>query len=426
MRFTVHRPPCGEVSLCWYRPSGGDVAGSVHVGVARPYTAGDARKDRLALAVFGCDVPTGGASLRRVRSRDPFESARSFVVEPGNQPAPRLMPDRTVEATLLRNRNAGVVDRAARGGGHRPHIERLYSDGVEPARKIGGGLLDPVSSPVRLARLESGDRQLGALSAIGAALGSREALLQQAQPGPLTGCKARGVQQLAGGQCRRHRHPAVDTHHGAIAWSRNRFGDVCEADMPAPGPIPSDAAGLDTCGDGSGPAESDPSDLGHPHPPVTAVEFFDMTGFHTHLSEAFMYAGLAPRRAAMGAGEEVPHRLGEVPQRLLLHGLRSSRQPAVFGAGLGQLRRLLVIPRGAAARLPKLLLLDGQIPHEARMPEMLQQHHLLSGCGQQPEPRHTRNVSAPTDINGHRTPAHVEIGASPRHKCRGFPPKENR
>ncbi len=90
LRFTVHRPPCGEVSLCWHRPSGGDVAGRVHVGVARPRFAGDAREDRLALAVFGRDVPACGASLRRVRSRDSFESARGLVVESGNQHAPPL------------------------------------------------------------------------------------------------------------------------------------------------------------------------------------------------------------------------------------------------------------------------------------------------------------------------------------------------
>ena len=90
MRFTVHRPPSGEVSLCWHRPSGGDVAGSVHVGITRPRSAGDAREDRLALAVLGRDMPTGGASLRRERSRDPLHAPRGLVVEAGDQPAPTL------------------------------------------------------------------------------------------------------------------------------------------------------------------------------------------------------------------------------------------------------------------------------------------------------------------------------------------------
>src|SRR5215208_6599644 len=35
LRFTVHRPASAEVSPCCHRPSGGYVASSVHVGVAR-------------------------------------------------------------------------------------------------------------------------------------------------------------------------------------------------------------------------------------------------------------------------------------------------------------------------------------------------------------------------------------------------------
>jgi len=54
---------------------------------------------------------------------------------------------------------------------------------------------------------------------------------------------------------------------------------------------------------------------------------------------------------------------------------------------------------------------------------MLQQHHLLSRRGQQPEPRHTRNVAAANDNNGHCSPSRVGIGFPPRHKCRGFQPK---
>jgi hypothetical protein len=112
----------------------------------------------------------------------------------------------------------------------------------------------------------------------------------------------------------------------------------------------------------------------------------------------------------MGAGEEVPHGLGEVAQRLLLHRLRPRRQPIVFGSGLGQLRRLFVISRGAAPWLPQLLLFHRQVPHEPRMPAMLQQHLLLNGRRHQPEPRHTRKVATATDTGGHHTPAHDGIG----------------
>lgn len=412
MRFTVHRPPDGEVSLCWYRPSGGDVARGVHVGVARPRVAGDAREDRLALAVFGCDVPAGRASLRRVRSRDPLESARSFVVEPGNQPTPPLTSDGAVEAALLRDPNTGLIQRAARGAGHRPHIEVLHPNGVEAAGHIGGGLFHPVSPSIGFAGFDFRNRQFGAPSAVGATLGSREALLQVPQPGPLTGCEAWSVQQLSGGKCCRDRHPAVDTDHAAIARGWDRVGDMRESDMPATGPIPSDAVRLDTWGYRPRPAESDPPDLGHPYPPVTAVELFDMGRLDANLAEPLMHAGLAPRGAAMGAREIVPHRLREITQRLLLYGLRSGGQPVIFGAGLGQLRRLFVVPRGVASWLPTLLLLHRQVPDQPGMSAMLQQHCLLRGCRQQPEPRHTCKLATATDTNG-RCASRFRVGFPP-------------
>jgi hypothetical protein len=63
LRFTVRRPASAEVSPCCHRPSGGDVACSVHIGV--PRTAGLALEDRLALAVFWCGVqaPTASATM---------------------------------------------------------------------------------------------------------------------------------------------------------------------------------------------------------------------------------------------------------------------------------------------------------------------------------------------------------------------------
>jgi len=426
LRFTVHRPPNGEVSLCWYRPSGGDVAGSVHVGVARPHFAGDACEDRLALAVFGCDMPAGRASLRRVRSCYPFDSARSLVVKPDNQPTPPLMSDCSVESAFLGDPKAGLVEYAARGAGHRAHVKVLDSNRVEAARKISRGLFDPVASPVGVARLDSRDRQLGPSSPVGAALGACEALLEPAQPNPLTWCQARGVQQFPGGQRGRHRHTTIDTDHAAIPRTRDRVGNMRERNMPATGSITSDAIRLHTRGHRAAPAKSDPADLGHPHPPAAVVELLDMARLDPDLPEPLMHASLAPRRAAMAAIEEVPHRLGEIAQRLLLHRLRPGRQPFVFGTGLGQLCRLLVVPRGATARPPMLLLLYGKVPHKPRVPAMLQHHHLLSRRGQQSEPGHTRKVTAATDTNGDQRDAHFGLGATPRCNCRGLPGLEGR
>jgi len=404
LRFTVLRPPDGEVSLCWHRPSGGDVAGGVDVGVARPRLASDTREDRLALAVFGCDVPAGGASLRRIRGRNLFEASRSLMLKPRHKPTPALTTDRAVETPLLRNPNTGSVNRASSGARHRPHIEVLNPDRVEPARKVGSGLFEPVSSPVGFARFDFRDRRLPPLSAVGAALGARETLLQTVQPNLLTTCEPRSVQQLASGQRRRYHHTAVHTDCAVIGRSGNRVGDVGEGDMPAPGAIPRNAVGLHIRGYCSRPAKSDPTDLGHPDPSVAPVELYDVLGLDADLPEALMNTRLAKCRTAVSAGEKVSHRLCEIPQRLLLHRVRPSRQPVIFEADLGQLRRLLVVSRGTAARLPQLLLLNGQIPHEPGMPTMLQQLDLLSQRWRQPKPRHAHNVASATDICGCRTP----------------------
>jgi hypothetical protein len=414
LRFAVRRPHV--VSLRCHRPSGGDVAGCVDVGIARPRTAGDTLKDRLALAVFGRDVTAGGASLRRVSSWNAFDAASALVVEPGNEAAPSLTSDRAVKAALLRHSNTGLFECPARGAAHRPHVKVLDPDGVKPVSQIGRGLFHPVSAPVCFASFKCGDRQLGALSAVGVALGSREALLQAAYSDLLAGFKARGMQQLSGRECRRHRHTAIDTDHGAISRSRDRIGDMREGDMPPTGPISGDAIGLHARGYRPAPSESDPPDLGHPHPPVSSVEHFNVLRFEPDLPETFMHKGLAPRWPTVGAAEKVLHGMAEVPQRLLLHRLRPGRQPVIFGADLGQLRRLLVVPRSMPARLPPLLLLDGQIPHVPGVTAMLQQRQLLSICWQQSKPRHGRKLASATDTAGHRKGAHSESGVAPR--CR--------
>ena len=91
------------------------------------------------------------------------------------------------------------------------------------------------------------------------------------------------------------------------------------------------------------------------------------------------------------------HCLREVPQRLLLHRLRSSGQPLVFGAGRSQLGTLLVISRRLAAGLPVLLLLHGQIPHKPGMTTMLGQPGGLLRDGKQSKPAHSNNLGTTTD-----------------------------
>ena len=96
----------------------------------------------------------------------------------------------------------------------------------------------------------------------------------------------------------------------------------------------------------------------HPHLPAAAAQPLNVACFDADLVESLVLTGLAPRRTTVGAVQKVAHRLGEIAQRLLLHRLRSSGQPLVFGARSGQLGALLVVARGVAAVLP-VLLLDG-------------------------------------------------------------------
>jgi hypothetical protein len=405
LRFTVRRPASAEVSPCCHRPPGGDVACGVHVGVARPRTTGDARENRLTLAVFRRDMPAVGASLRRVRCWDQVKPPQSLMLQPGHQQSPPLAADLTIEAPFLRHVDARAFTSTARRRGHGPHLQVLDADGIEPARQIGGGLLHPVTPPVSFTRLQSRDSQLRACSPVRSASRPGQTPLQSAQPLGFSSAQCRGVQQLPGRQRGRHRHAAINTHHACITRSREGFRDHSKSDVPTPRSIARDTEGLHRVGDVAGPPEPHPTDLRHPHLPVAATQPLNVARFDTDLPEPLISAGLAPRRATMGTVEKVPHRLrkisqcspasGRYPQ--LLCGLRSGCQPVVFGAGRRQLGGLLVVVRRLAAWLPVFLLLHGQIPHKAGMTTVLGQHFHLLRARKQTEPTHTDKVNGTTD-----------------------------
>ena len=174
----------------------------------------------------------------------------------------------------------------------------------------------------------------------------------------------------------RHRNTTVDTHHAALTRSSDRIRDVGERNMPA---------------------EAHPADLGHPHPTEPAVQTLDTMRFDRYLPESVLHTGFAPRRGAVRSAEKVAHRVGEIPQCLLLHGLRAGRQPIVIGTGSGQLSALLVIAGRTTTRLPMPLLLDGQVPHIPGVATMLGEHHHLLSGRKMPITRHSWNVSAATD-----------------------------
>jgi hypothetical protein len=234
LRFTVRRPASAEVSPCCHRPSGGDVACSVHVGVARPCRAGFALENRLALAVSGRNMPARGASLRRVCSRDLLDSTVSLALQTCGEQTPTTSADTTIQTAFLCDPLAGPHDGAPRTTGHRTHVEGFDADRVEAPRNVRGGLFDPVLAPVCLTRPQPCERQLRASSTVGPALSAGQAPLQHLQPPGLTATQARNVQQLTGRQRRRHRNATIDAHHAALTRTGDRIRDVGERNMQRP------------------------------------------------------------------------------------------------------------------------------------------------------------------------------------------------
>ena len=418
MRFTVRRPPTGEVSPCGHRPPGGDIACSVDVGVAPSSSAGFALEDRLALAVSRSDVPARGTTLRRTRSRDSLNPAKSLVVQSRNEQAPAALADRAIEPALLSRSYARLLDGATRRACHRPHIKGLDSNHVKPPCKVGAGLLHPVLTPVPLAGSQFRNRPFRLLAAFGTTRGTGEPPLQYLQPLRLTRSKTGCMQQFAGRHRSRYDNTTVNADHAAIARAADRVWYVRECDMPAASPITDNPVRFDTLGHRSRQPKPHPSDLRHPYPAEAAVQLLDVTCLHSDLSKTFVNTGFAPRRAAVCATEKVPHSLREISQRLLLHRLASGPKPRVVGAGLRQLRGLLNVVGSLAPRLPVLLLLHRQIPDIPRIPAMRYQPLLLLRGWQQSKPRHTRTVTGTTDNLAPSTAAPLGVSFLPQLKSR--------
>lgn len=397
MRFTVHRPASAEVSPRCHRPSGGDVACSIDVGIARTRITGDTLENRLALAIFQRDVPAPRASLRRMCCWHKFKAFLDFMFQSGNQQTPPLAADLTVESPLLRDVDSRAFISPARRTGHGAHIQVFDADGVEAARQISGGLLHPVAPPVRFARYQSRDGQLRPCSSVRSAPCPGKAPLQSSQSLRLMNTEARNVQELSTGQRNRYCHATVNADHAAITGAWDSLRDDSKSDVPAPRSIERDPVGLDRVGDGPSRPEPHPADFGYPNLAKAAAEPFDVARLHADLPESFVPSGLAPGWATMAFVETVSHCLSEVPQCLLLHSLRPSRQPVVFCTGRSQLGTLLVIAGCLAAWLPVLLLLDGKIPHIPRVATMLGQCHGLLRGRQQPKSGHNDNLGANTD-----------------------------
>ena len=186
MRFTVRRPANAEVSPCCHRPSGGDVACCVDVGVARSGGAGLALEHRLALTVSGSDMPAHRATLRRVGGRDLLDPSIGFVLQPRGEQTPTTAADAPVKPAFLGNPVSGLLDSSARTARHGAHIEGFDPNRVEPAREsvdsfstqsfrrsVSRALSLAIASLVRARRFEPRARGPAAAAAPSTALSHR-------------------------------------------------------------------------------------------------------------------------------------------------------------------------------------------------------------------------------------------------------------
>jgi hypothetical protein len=384
LRFAVHSPAQRlEGSPRSHRPPDGDVLGRVHIRMS-DMPADATAKNRLALTVPRLAMPADMTDQRRVRRIDPLHPARSLVLKTPDKTAPTSRVDRPVQSGLGPHVPARHSDTAARGTNHVLDLEILDADQIETAGQIRRGLLHPIPAPIGLTRLDPADRGLDPPTPVRPTVRTRQPALQPQQTPGLAFAQTRHRQQRAGGQSRRDHHTTVHTHDLTRTRPLDRRRDHRERHMPTARPIPLHPKRPDLAGNAAGPTEPHPPHLRDPH-------LTRLAGQPPHIPlpttppddpKPFVHPRLTPRRPPMRPGEKVTHRLGEITQRLLLHRLRTHRQPPERSPGPRQLTRLLGITRRACPARPPLL--------------MLQQHHLLGRRGHKPEP-HPHTLTTTTD-----------------------------
>lgn len=392
MRFTLQRQPSRPVSARTDRPSGGDVDSGVHVGVVG--VVARLAPERLVLTVSWCAVPATRTRLTGVRRVDAFDPPGGFVLEPLNEQAPARGENASVESCL----GASPVRQVAAWLGRvrlrfRPprqlrDAEVFDADQIESAGKVRGSLLGPVLATIRRPGVKSRDRDPDPLPTVRIVLGSGEPALQLSKS-PLLGLgESRAGEQLTSGQRSGHGDAAINTDDLTAAGCGDRLRHGGEGDMPAAQAVAVDPVRL-RFGQCTGDPKPYPADLRNQHLGPLAAQPFDTARLRADDPESLPVASFAPARAAVATGMIVPACLIEVPQRLLLDGLRPTAQPTECGTCFGQLSGLLdVSRRGAPVARPHRPLLASQIPHVSRMSAVRQQPGTLCRSGIQAKARH--------------------------------------
>jgi hypothetical protein len=332
--FAVHRPAHRSASPRRHGTPCRDVLGRVHIRMIEMFADATA-KNRLALTILRIAMPTSITGLGRVRGLDLFYAARGLFLQPGYQPAPSGRMDGAVESGLGPDVPPRKLPSAASRTNQIPDLQILDADDIESAGQIGGKRFDPILTPVDLPGLQPGDRGLDALPSDRTPLGTGQ-LPPQPQQAPFFGhAQARCHQKIASRQGGRHGDTPIDADDLTVTRSVKRLRDSGEGDVPAIRRVSGDAVRPHAVGDGPGPMEPHPADLGNPYLAHLARHSpcIPLLASSADDPESFMPTRFAPRRPAVRPGEEIRHRLGEVPEHLLLHGLGTGCQPREFSSG---------------------------------------------------------------------------------------------
>ncbi len=125
---------------------------------------------------------------------------RGLVFQASCQPSPAVGHDCAVEPRLLPHIPSGPADSSPGGPSHRPHVEVLDANQVEPAGKVGRGLLHPILTPVFLPARQPRRSRFGAPWPVRPRPTTRDLATQASQPPSFAGCQSGNCQQFARGQ----------------------------------------------------------------------------------------------------------------------------------------------------------------------------------------------------------------------------------
>jgi hypothetical protein len=388
LRFTVHQPSQHRASPRSHDTPCRDVPRRIHISITG-IRAGHATEESLALATLRPDMPTHRTTLTRERRTDSFHPPRGLVLQASGERRPRGIEDRPVQARLLRHVASGLLDGAPRRADHIRHPQILDPDQVVPSGGDHGGLLHEVPAPIRCARMQSRQPSLRSPTSVGAASAPRQCACRF----PDTH-RWRGLIGGAIGQGQRDDDTTIDTRHAAVARPLQRCGNHRESDVPTTRRIQRHPVGLPVRQVPAAP-QPHPANLRHRDPRPTPIEPLHPQSSRANDTETLMPSPFTPVRSPMGTAPPVRHRLGKIPQRLLLHRLRTRPQPLVGGPSLGQLLALHHIVRQRLTMMPVSELFHRQVPHEPGVRAMLREQHFLLLGRIQAKPHNRRPTVLP-------------------------------